>query len=63
MQYSVFECRLEAAQIERLERAGGEAHRRQEGCVKTLAVRQECAGGRSYSTAGKVTEDPEVYVL
>ncbi|HEY6323091.1 MAG TPA: CRISPR-associated endonuclease Cas2 [Thermoanaerobaculia bacterium] len=63
VQFSVFECRLEAAQVERLARRLGAVIDEQEDSVRIYRICQECAPKVMILGTGVVTEDPEVYVI
>jgi len=63
VQYSVFECRLEPAQIERLSARVVKLIDQEKDSVRLYRLCQECAGKVVIHGWGKVTQDPEMYVL
>ncbi|MGH9363601.1 MAG: CRISPR-associated endonuclease Cas2 [Thermoanaerobaculia bacterium] len=63
VQYSVFECRLEPAQIERLSARVVKLIDGEKDSVRIYRVCGECAGKIVIHGWGKVTQDPAVYVL
>lgn len=63
VQYSVFECRLDAGDLERLNASVARMIDAAEDAVRVYRLCGECAGNVVIQGLGKVTEDPEVYVL
>jgi CRISPR-associated protein Cas2 len=63
VQWSVFECRLEEAQVARLSTRLGRLIDEAEDSVRIYRICAECARRIEILGRGKVTEDPEVYVL
>jgi CRISPR-associated protein Cas2 len=63
VQYSVFECLLEADQLDRLRARMAKLIEPAEDSVRIYRLCQECAGKVEILGQGKLTEDPRLYVL
>ena len=63
VQLSVFECRLDAAALERLRKRIELLTKPEEDRVRIYRLCKECAEQVEIRGAGKVVEDPEVVVL
>lgn len=63
VQYSVFECRLDLDQLESLRRRLQTLIDPEEDRLRIYRLCQECIGKVEIQGAGKLTEDPDVYVL
>lgn len=64
VQYSVFECSLDAAQLERLEARVTGLIEAEEDSVRVYRLCAECRGKVAVWGCGKAAvEDPEVYLL
>jgi CRISPR-associated protein Cas2 len=63
VQYSVFECRLDAAALEKLRHRVQTLIDVKEDTVRIYRLCLECDRQVEIQGTGKVTEDPDVYVL
>ncbi len=63
VQYSVFECQLEASQVDRLERRVQGLIEAEEDSVRIYLFCRPCEERLRILGLGVPTEDPEVYVL
>lgn len=63
VQYSVFECHLEADQLEKLWLRLGRLVNTQEDNVRLYRFCQDCGTKLETFGTGKPTEEPDVYVL
>jgi CRISPR-associated protein Cas2 len=63
VQYSVFECLLEPDQVERLRARMAALIDPAEDSVRIYRLCQDCKARVEILGQGKVTEDPEIYVL
>lgn len=63
VQYSVFECLLEPAQVESLSARVGKLIDPAEDSVRIYRFCADCGAKTEVQGLGKPTEDPEVYVL
>jgi CRISPR-associated protein Cas2 len=63
VQYSVFECRLDAEALERLRQRIEKLTDPLEDSVRIYRLCLECGQKVEIQGLGKVTEDPDVYVL
>ena len=63
VQYSVFECRLDAKDLEKLRQRIDGLTNPKEDRVRLYRLCQECTGNVQIWGTGTVTEDPEAYVL
>lgn len=63
VQYSVFECRLDAAALEKLRRRVQMLIDVKEDTVRIYRLCLECDRQVEIQGTGKVTEDPDVYLL
>jgi len=63
VQYSVFECHLEAEQLEKLRQRLGRLVDTQKDNVRLYRFCQDCGTKLETFGTGKPTEEPDVYVL
>lgn len=63
VQYSVFECRLGAEQVERLESRLLAEIEPEEDSVRVYRLCADCRGKVAILGVGEMTEEPEVYIL
>lgn len=63
VQYSVFECLLEADQVERLNLRIGTLISLEEDSVRLYRFCADCGRRTQVLGLGKLTEDPDVYLL
>lgn len=63
VQYSVFECRLKPDQLESLRRRIEKLIEPKEDRLRIYRLCEECVAKVEIQGAGKLTEDPDVYVL
>ena len=63
VQYSVFECLLDAAVLEKLRRRVDQLIDPEEDTVRFYRFCKECAAQVEIQGTGVLTEDPDVYVL
>jgi CRISPR-associated protein Cas2 len=63
VQFSVFECNVDAQELEHLRRRLLKLMDLEEDSLRIYGVCAECKGRIEIHGLGRVTEDPEVYIL